>query len=209
VLAIVVIAACESTPIEDPRPVPVPFPPPVDPRVACRVDNDCEVFTSEECKSSRTVVSVNKQHREIGSVLTRPIRSRSSSAASCLRLTRAPSVIPICKRGTCARRETTYDDKEPPNANVVELDNAPGLLDRGEVLIRSLAPWAAVVSYACARSEACGGNELGCSVAGVHSADNETEACRKEIDAMPCANLMGAFFNNPPPACAKLRDKAR
>ena len=94
--------------------------------------------------------------------------------------------------------------------DLVERDNAPGLLDRGENLFRSRARWAAVVSHACTRHDACGTDEPSCAVIGVPDTDDrETAACRKEIDAMPCENLMGVFLNTPPPACAELREKAR
>jgi hypothetical protein len=217
------LAACKSSK----EPVP---PTPVDPRVTCTVDAECEVFASccAHCSPNGTVVSVNRQHRDIGSALTWSPRSpRRAQAISlvgrkttcedecpmnesgCVEL--APSHDPICKRGTCARRETTYADRERTKVlKTVEVDNAPGLLDRGEDLLLSRARWAAVVSHACTRHDACGTDEPSCSMSGVPvTVDRETAACRKEIDAMTCEQLMGVFLNTPPPACAQLREKAR
>jgi hypothetical protein len=217
-LAIVVVAACEPAHGEDRKPVPIPPAPtlaPVDQRVACRVDGDCEIHASccAHCSSNGIVVSVNKRHAHIGSAVT-----SSWYCPMCVELGAchgivAPRLEPICKRGTCAHRKTTYTDPDRTKiAKVVELDNAPGLLDRGEERIRAFQGWMTVMFHLCARLEACGVKERGCggmAQPGPDTNTSEVQACRKEIDAMPCANLGEVFTTKPPPACAKLRDKGR
>jgi hypothetical protein len=211
VLAIV-LAACEHS---DERKPPVPPPVPVDPRVACRADHDCEVFTAccWYCDPlDSTVVSVNKRHIVIGNALTTTDCPPCVDFGGCTNI--APSLAPICKGGTCALRETTYTDHERKKvANVVELDNAPGLLDRGEARIRAHALVLAVSHHVCARIQACGIKEPGwslfCSpgfnrIPGVFVSDSDktqTQACRKELDAIPCASLASPQSTTLPPAC--------
>lgn len=199
VLAILALIGCEQDRVPDPPPPPPPVPVPapiVDERIACRTDKDCDIYTSccAHCNPGGTVVAVNEEHRAIGQMLTITFYCPSCAEGGCT--TPAPDRTPICKRGACAWRETTYTDwSRTKIASTRELDNAPGLLDDGDKRLVG----SSVMHRACMRLAGCGEDTKVCAwFPSVPRYEARAPACTAAIDQLSCADLKAGLLETDP-----------
>lgn len=208
ILALLALVACEKPqpeppplPPPPPSPVPVPVPPTiVDEHLACRADTDCEIFTSccAHCNPGSTVVSVPTKFREIGELLTLTFYCPMCAEGGCT--IPVPLREPICKAGSCARRDTTFTDWQRTTVkSIAEIETDPADIERGFAAVVGLA----VAFRMCERAKACGGQLPICGMLLVEPPEvyrKPAAACLDAVAQVPCT-AAHKLDREPPAAC--------
>lgn len=189
------LIGCSGKPNDDkpsaPTPAPTDAPMPIDERMACKTDGECQVFTEccAHCSPTRTTISLNKAYEKLGVLLTQTFTCVDCSTVC---KTPEPKSAAACIKGECARRDTTVDGGGV--ANTVEQRNPPWMIERlDKAEVQSL-----LMQHACRRAKSACGATVECDVLAVPwtSSCSNLKDCYGEIDQMPCSTDFVTFVED-------------
>lgn len=149
-----------------------------DPRLACQVDADCDIF-QEGCECPwKKVFSLNKAFESYGQVLTFSLNLGVSCAEGGCPISIAPTRAAFCKAGTCASRET----RDGSTIEIVNTSDQLKLEPEREIYFGLMA-------HVCNRLAGCGASVTCPEAIPAAYSCPATAACYGTVDKLLCSQL--------------------